>query len=124
MLPVSRRGSLDVVSLVMEDALALRTELASVAVAEALRNGIETPDMEEADEAIPPRRSASLFKWLDDGRRSGKSVWTKVMISDGHSTINGCTSTVSRGDVMALAGRRMGLEYVLVCLNLAMMLSM
>ena len=38
--------------------------------------------------------------------------------------MNGWTSTVSRGDVMAFAGSRMGLEYVLVCLNLAIMLSM
>jgi hypothetical protein len=111
------------VSLVIEDALALRIELASVAVADALRNGIEIPDMEDADDAMPPRRSASLFRWLDDGRRSGKSVLTKVTMSDGQSTMNGWTSTVSRGEVMALAGRRMGLEYVFVCLNLAIMLS-
>lgn len=123
MLPVSKSGSLEVVSLVIEDALALRIELASVAVADALRNGIEIPDMDDADDARPPRRSASLFRWLDDGRRSGNNVLTKVMMSEGQSTINGCTSTVSRGEVIALAGRRMGLEYVFVCLNLAIMLS-
>lgn len=123
-LPVSNRGSRDVVSLVMDDALALRIELASVVAVEALRNGIEIPDMDDADEATPPRRSASLFRWLDDGRRSGNNVWTKVMISEGQSTMNGCTSTVSRGDVMAFAGSRIGFEYVLVCLNLAIMLSM
>lgn len=121
---MSKRGSLEVVSLVMEDALALRIELASVAVAEALRNGIDTPDIDDADDAMPPRRSTSLFRWLDDGRRSGKRVLTKVMMSDGQSTMKGCTSTVSRGEVMALAGRRMGFEYVFVCLNLAIMLSM
>jgi hypothetical protein len=109
----------------MEDALALKIELASVAVNEALRNGImETPDMDDADDAIPPRRSASLLRWLDDGRRSGKRVLTKTIISAGQRTMNGCTSTVSRGEVMALAGSKMGLEYVFVCLNLAIMLSM
>ena len=73
----------------MEEALALRMELASVAAAEALRNGIEIPDMDDADDAMPPRRSASLFRWLEDGRRSGKSVLTRVMMSDGQSTMNG-----------------------------------
>ena len=64
-------------------------ELASVAAADVLRNGIEIPDMDDADEVMPPRRSASLFSWLDDGRRSGKSVLTRVTMSDGQSTMNG-----------------------------------
>ena len=66
--------------------------------------------MDDADDAIPPRRSASLLRWLDEGRRSGKRVLTKTMISAGQRTMNGWTSTVSRGEVMALAGSRMGLE--------------
>jgi hypothetical protein len=62
--------------------------------------------------------------WLDDGRRSGKRALTKVMMSDGERTIKGWTSTVSSGEVMAFAGRRIGFEGVLVCLNLARIFSM
>jgi hypothetical protein len=108
----------------MEEALALRIELASPVEAAVLRKGIDTAEMDEAEEPSPVRRWPSLSMWLDEGRRSGKSVLTRVIISDGQRTMKGCTSTVSRGEVMALAGRRIGLVYVLVCLNLARMLSM
>jgi hypothetical protein len=106
----------------MDDALALRIELASPV--EAARKGMERPDTDDADEASPVRRWLSLSTWLDGGRRSGNSVLTKVVISDGQMTMKGCTSTVSRGDVIAFAGSRTGLECVFVCLNLARMLSM
>jgi hypothetical protein len=107
----------------MDEALALRIELASVTEAAALRNGTDIPDIEEADEARPVRRWLSLSMWLDDGRRSGKRALTKVTMSAGESTMNGWTSTVSLGDVMAFAGSKMGFEGVLVCLNRAKMFS-
>jgi hypothetical protein len=107
----------------MEEALALRIELASVTEAAAFRNGTDIPDMEEADEARPVRRWLSLSIWLDDGRRSGKSALTKVTMSAGERTIKGWTSTVSLGDVMAFAGSKIGFEGVLVCLNRAKIFS-
>ena len=48
------------VSLAIEEALALRMELASPAVVELARNGMEIPDTDEADEASPARRWRSL----------------------------------------------------------------
>lgn len=59
---LSRSGSREVWSLVMDEALALRMELASVAEAAALRNGIETPETEEADEASPGWRCMPLSR--------------------------------------------------------------
>jgi hypothetical protein len=44
------------VSLVIEEALALRTELASPIEAGVLRKGIDTADIDEAEEASPARR--------------------------------------------------------------------
>lgn len=108
----------------MDEALALRMELASVIDAAALRNGTDMPDIEEADDARPARRWLSLSMWLDEGRRSGKSALTSVMISAGERTIKGCTSTVSLGEVIALAGSKMGFDGVFVCLKRARMLSM
>lgn len=107
----------------MEEALALRIELASVMEAAALRKGTDIPDIDDADDARPARRWLSLSMWLDEGRRSGKRALTKVTMSAGERTIKGWTSTVSRGEVMALAGSRMGFEEVLVCLNRARMFS-
>jgi hypothetical protein len=52
----SKSGSRDVVSLVIEEALALSIELASPAEAAFGRKGIETADMDEAEEASPVRR--------------------------------------------------------------------
>lgn len=108
----------------MDEALALRIELASPVEAGVARKGIERPETDDADEASPVRRWLSLSKWLDGGRRSGNNVLTKVMMSDGQMTMKGCTSTVSRGEVIAFAGSRTGLECVFVCLNLERMLSM
>ena len=50
---LSKSGSRDVWSLVMDEALALRMELASVMDAAALRNGTDMPDIDDADEARP-----------------------------------------------------------------------
>jgi hypothetical protein len=52
----SNNGSRDVVSLVIEDALALRMELASPMDAAFVRKGIEIPEMDEAEDASPVRR--------------------------------------------------------------------
>lgn len=46
----------------MEDALALRMELASPAEAEFVLKGIDTPEIDEAEEASPVRRCTSLSK--------------------------------------------------------------
>jgi hypothetical protein len=107
----SRRGSRsrDVVSLVIDDALTLSTELASPDI-ELAWKGRETPEIDEADDVRPPRRCKSFSKWFDGGRRSGNRAWTRVLMSEGLTTMNGWTSTVSRGEVMALAGRRTGFD--------------
>jgi hypothetical protein len=55
-LVLSNNGSREVSWLVIEEALALKMELASVTDAVVVRNGMETPDIEEADEANPVRR--------------------------------------------------------------------
>ena len=73
----------------MEEALALRIELASVIEAAALRNGTDIPDIEDAEDARPARRWLSLSIWLDDGRRSGKRALTKVTMSAGERTMKG-----------------------------------
>lgn len=86
---LSRSGSREVWSLVIEEALALRIELASVTEAAALRNGTDIPDMEDAEEVRPVRRWLSLSMWLDDGRRSGNRALTRVTMSAGDKTMNG-----------------------------------
>jgi hypothetical protein len=101
-----KSGSLEVMSLVMDETLWLRTEEPSPGV-EAAWNGIEMPEIEEAEEAIPGRKSLAC---CDPGRRSGKRQLTKVIISEGQITRKGCTSTVSFGEETAFAGRRSGRE--------------
>jgi hypothetical protein len=100
-------------SLVAEDALMLNTELASPGV-ELVLKGMEMPEIDDAVEACPLRvKSKSV--WLEDGRRSGNSAFTTVMMSRGDMMRNGCTSLVSLGDVTAFAGSRMGRGFVRGC---------
>lgn len=42
----------------------------------------------------------------------GYSAWYSVTMSDGHTTMKGCTSAVSRGEVTALDGRSTGVKSV------------
>jgi hypothetical protein len=62
--------------------------------------GIDMPDIEDAPEARPLFGRSRLSNGLD--LRSGNKDVTRVTISEGERTRNGCTSTVSFGDVMAL----------------------
>lgn len=115
------------VSLAMEEALMLRMELPSpndgaFACKESPEKP-ERPEMEEAPEARP-LRGISVSVGPEDGRRSGKRAVTRVMISLGEMTMNGCTSTVSRGEVIAFAGRRTGLEAGRLALNRERIFSM
>jgi len=83
-LPESRSGSLEVVSLVMEDALMLKIELPSPK--ESPRGCMETPDIDDAAEARPFLGISVSVADPEDGRRSGKSAVTRVMISRGAMT--------------------------------------
>ena len=89
----------------MEDTLWLRMELPSRATVPS--PGIDIPDIEDAADAnllFGNSLPANGFNL-----RSGNSDVTKVTISAGERTKNGCTSTVSFGEVIALAGTRIGL---------------
>jgi len=97
-------------------------ELASPGV-DPLGKGTETPDIEDAAEASPARE-VFLSSMADEGRRSGKRVLASVTMSEGDKTTNGWTSTVSRGEVIAFAGKRTGLAAERRCLKRETMLSM
>jgi hypothetical protein len=67
---------------------------------------MEKCEMEDAADASPlPGISFPL------NLRSGKREWTRVTISEGHTTKKGWTSMVSFGDVTALAGIKTGLAW-------------
>jgi hypothetical protein len=68
---------------------------------------VEIPEMEDADERNP---WISLEREPDNGRFSGNRALTMVTRSDGPRTRYGWTSTVSRREVMDLAGRSFALD--------------
>ena len=101
----------------------LRTELPSPGV-EAAGIAMDKPEMDDVAEGTPTLEKMELLSiWFEGGRRSGNKPLTSVMISDGQRTMKGWTSTVSRGDEMALAGRSAGLTVPRLCLKRARTLS-
>lgn len=89
---------------------------------EICREIAETPEIDEEPERRPLRLSE---RELDTGRLSGKRAFTIVIRSDGPTTMYGCTSAVSRKDVIERAGSSFVLSFVgLSAVNRAVMLSM